>query len=634
MAPITFNNAGKAGAVNPDPNATPAPGTGTTPTTTTTTTTGETGTTDGDRSTLQAELDKIHTTMKEQSQYLSQTDMADLDKLETLVQGYLAVLDQIDAGHVPNSGTGDAGVPGNAVDSANFTTGWNGPAQIQKGDGTYDNIILPENTEGVVDANGKQVSNGILLKLDGDFGGGKKAVSVTGKNLGNDIVVTIEFDDGTHETDLLKGMVTMSTPLIIAGDHTTDGFTVNFSQVKRVGNNDPKKPDLIILGGSGKDTLIGSQGNNQIIANGGDDFLQGGLSGSVSTLDGGDGDDTIKSYSDLDTITGGAGHDIVTKTGDNKGASQYEEISDIQTTALDGDSYFTGKGWSGTAKADGSELVVSQTNPPAADGGEINLTVPNGYMAYGKADGPDLVVTMQSINEDGTIDADGTKVVRLKGVLSTSSQAKINITSDSDTEHPGVIDFGGVNTQFNKVTIKKGLGSDVIIAPKTALDGYGVSAKDIGVATIDPSTASKIEASMVDAITKGPDYKPWASKPTVSGSDITFTPNKDQTDFDITPLPDGYQGGVIQKSADGKEYTITMFIKATGSTTTDSLVIHVMITGGNPQNVTVSNATLPSAAEAVKLLGSDGDDVGGIFVGSKDSTDTSKAATDKNKFIG
>lgn len=574
---------------------------------------------------VQNRIDQIHTTEKEQSAYLSSDDIAELEKMETLLQGSLALLEQFEkTGGMMPATTDIAKEDGVQLSSAAMKVGWNGGYQSETTNPKYDEVIMPYNQ-------GTDVKNGLIFKMDDSM------ESVKGKNVGTDIAVTVTYKDGSEKKYLLKGMVTNPTPLIIAADQTTVGVTVDFSQVKRVSGNDPKKVDLTILGGSGDDILIGSQGNDQIYGNDGADVIYG--MGGINTIDGGAGTDELHSVNKFDAISGGGGYDkvIATEKDAANAATFTEETEFTKTTPVDKDENFTGSGWVAEPNEDKGELIITKT-ADAKDGGTITLTVPDGVMVYSKEDGTDLVLTYQPIGDDGI--PGNPQVVRIKDVLNSKSNAKITITSKSQ-DNPSIIDLGSVNTQYNQITLTKGQGDDVIIAPKTAFDLYDISAADIGTTSIAPAAAKKINDEMEKnsdthwiAYDNGDSTKKfsgWAAgkKPKVeSNGDITMWAPEGQKTMDLqAPDVEGYTflSSVAQESADKSETTLTLFMQKDGSDQIERLVIHVKKTGGNPETLTVGGDVPQDASIITKLVANVGDSGGGIFVADESTSDKSKA---------
>lgn len=575
---------------------------------------------------VQDRISQIHATQLEQSAYLSSDDIAELQKMENLLLGSLSLLEQFEkTGAMMPATTGIDTAGGPQLSSANMKVGWNGGYQSDTSDPNYDEVIKPFNQ-------GTDVKNGLIFKMDDSM------ASVKAKNIGTDIEVTVTYKDpkALSKTYLLKGMVTNPTPLVVAADQTSTGVTVDFSQVKRVGGN------ITILGGSGDDTLIGSQGNDQIYGNAGLDTIYG--LGGLNTLNGGAGSDEIYSVKKSDTVSGGEDYDILHAAEKDaaKAAKFIEETPDAETESKPVDeANFDSPDKSWKAEAKNGVLLVSKA-PDTKGGGAINLQVPDGVMVYSKADGEDLVLTYQPIGDDGI---PGTpQLVKIIGVLNSKSTTKITITSNSSTYHPSIIDLGDVNTSFNQVTLVKGQGDDVIIASKTAMDGYGIKADSIGKGSFDSATTEKINKAMEKDskhhwatgdngdILK--DFPGWKSDPKLGSGEITLWPKDNQEVLSLlAPDVEGYTflTSVAQESADKSETTLTLFMQKDGSKQVERLVLHIKKAGNNPKTITVGGATPHNADVFTKFIADEGDTGGGIFVGSKSSTDKSKAG--KNKVI-
>jgi Ca2+-binding RTX toxin-like protein len=86
-----------------------------------------------------------------------------------------------------------------------------------------------------------------------------------------------------------------------------------------------------IAGGNGNDILHGQLGNDIIFANQGDDMLYGGLGADL--LNGGAGHDHIYGGDGADFITGDAGNDVIT-AGTDAGSFSFTDFTTIDTIAV------------------------------------------------------------------------------------------------------------------------------------------------------------------------------------------------------------------------------------------------------------------------------------------------------------
>lgn len=603
----------------------------------------DTKTTDQLRQEIQDRLNQIQATEKEQSGFLSDTETAKLDYLQQQLEGALVMLDVYDktGGYIPDDATSPTDTTDLLAKMATLKTGWNGA-----GSEPHDGIISPENTTGQLDENGNPIVGGLVLKMDDTM------ESVVGKNVGNDIEVTITYRDPDRapETYLLTGMVKNTIPLIIAGDSTTKGITVNMAEVKRIGNKDPSKKDIIIFGGIGDDTLIGSQGADEIHAGAGADVVYGlgaaGVAGVQDVLKGDAGDDTITGGAGKATITGDLGSDTIYTAGSDNIAVDPEQTDSIKTIAFAKTNFLSKDGsWNAQAvKTSGGSEELQITNVDGKGGGELQLTIPDGYLAYAKQDGKDLVLTLQHIGPDGMPD-DTTETVRIEGILDSQSHAHLTIVSDSQPDHPNMIDLSGVNTQFNQITLQKGQGNDVIVAPHTALGilkDAGIKSTDFGKPAMSDTDTKAIYDKMKEAFTSDlaqaktsgdkDGFLDWAKEPEVSNGVITLKPKAEQKTLEIpTPTLKGYTyyTSVAQPDKDGKGTTITCFLKSDDGSSMKRVVIHVM---GNPDTLTIkiNGSEPPNGALAVQFLAAAGNDSGGgTFVGDSSESDSSGVGGNK-----
>jgi hypothetical protein len=269
----------------------------------------------------------------------------------------------------------------------------------------------------------------------------------------------------------------------------------------------------------------------------------------------------------------------------------------------------------------------------------IHLKVPDGYMAFSKPQGDDLVMTLQQMNADGT--PGETAVVRLKGVLAPHNQTRIDIESGSVTS-ASVIDMGGVNIGFNIVSLKKGKADDVIIAPGNALDSMKLKMDDLGHPTIGPAQADTINKKMTSKDKDGTQNSWISSESNKDGKPLTTVKSVVNPDGSISlelkgkvesgvdlKTPEGYMDGISQQGKD--EIIVTLFKRNPDGTIAERMVLRVKQSGGKPSSVTVNGSGIPTAAMAVKLIGQGKKDSGGVFVGSSYSSDKSEAG--KNEVI-
>ncbi len=106
------------------------------------------------------------------------------------------------------------------------------------------------------------------------------------------------------------------------------------------------RPDLLV-GTTGADTIRTGDGNDIILAKGGDDKLDGGAGDDV--IDGGDGNDILTDTSGANTFKGGAGNDMISGCGTFQGGTGDDVIN--SSYYYSGDTYVFNLG-------DGKDIIA------------------------------------------------------------------------------------------------------------------------------------------------------------------------------------------------------------------------------------------------------------------------------------
>ena len=124
-----------------------------------------------------------------------------------------------------------------------------------------------------------------------------------------------------------------------------------------------------ILGGSGNDSLGGTDSFNRILGRGGNDYVSG--YGNLDTIDGGDGDDSLEGGLGEDLLFGGAGND---KLGDNEQILLLSGLQDGASDSLFGDagddSLYASLGDDSLDGGTGADLLIGGAGSDTAVGGE------------------------------------------------------------------------------------------------------------------------------------------------------------------------------------------------------------------------------------------------------------------------
>lgn len=549
----------------------------------------------------QDKLNQLQNLQQNQGGYLSDADHAEIAKMQALLQGSIVLLEQVQSGAFPAPGSAAVVDPATALTSQNLKVGFNGAFENKN------NVITVEN-------NGPGTKGALVFKADDSMS------SITGKNSGKDLVITVVYTDKHTEKFLIKNGATSNTTLIFAADTTTKGIVMDFTKVKRIHKD---APGVTLIGGSGNDTLIGSQGDDTIIGNEGIDKLYG--LGGNDTIKGLGGSDTIDGGTGTNAIDAGSGNDSVSKLpGSQDFVTGEENNVTTKTTKLPQANWPSKSGgWDSALNSDG-ELVLSKNASNSKN--EINFTIPAGYtMAYASKEGNDLILNLSSDTIPPT-----TATIRIKGMLDPNNFTKLSLKG---SKNGTMIDFGGVNTQFNQISLTKAGADDILIAPTNALDDFKIKLDEIGKSTLTSFEVDKIRKAM--EIEKKDDQnnptgvtKHWGDvdKSELSGNVITLTPKKDQTTVDLN-LPTGYQTAIIQKDKKTGDYMLTMVKKEvdasgqpTGKSTT--LLVRIKVQDGNPKTVTVNGMPPPTLDIATALSGSA---KAGLMVGSQYSTQFSES---------
>jgi len=189
---------------------------------------------------------------------------------------------------------------------------------------------------------------------------------------------------------------------------------------------------VVILGGSGNDTLTGTSGADYIDANNrpgnltvadtdtlngaggndilfgrfGNDTLNGGTGEDV--LDGGDGNDVVNGGDDNDTLNGGAGDDLLTGGG---GDDSIDGGSGLDTAVVGPDATYTanGTGWVVSTASTGSDTLTNVEIVDSGAGPVVLLVGSGGFATIQEAvdaadDGDTIIVADGTYVEQVTVD--------------------------------------------------------------------------------------------------------------------------------------------------------------------------------------------------------------------------------------
>jgi Ca2+-binding RTX toxin-like protein len=472
---------------------------------------------------------------------------------------------------------------------------------------------------------------------------------VTGKTVGEDIWITVDYENKESETWVLKGLATRpDVQIYISAEGCTESIHMDFSQAIRInvdsdGNATTNTfTSFFLIGGKGDDIIIGSQSIDTIVGWEGADFLSG-LGGGdfiygdgvykpsptspyiMSINDDTGGDDTIDGGDGHDTISAGGGIDTVARDIRQPGGSDslmeeeyYLDFKDqVNLDDFSLSAHLNLEGWEADTNAETGEIVLTKIHGDPDN--EVHIQAPGGYtMAYSEDAGQDIVITFAKMDEDG----ETTYLrVRIKGALAGDNQTFIEVKANDEST---IMDFSRLVAEGNIIKLTGKEGDDTLIAPITNLSSFGIDASELD----DPSKVVDLNAIMENTtfVDEETDEFNWGghtwddAKVDPSGDHIVLTPVEGEEgialsfvipgDFDpdkVYYLDEGYDRWlyIIDKHDDGSFDMIK--IKIVGGAV-DGVIESVMATGEEG-----GKATLEPLGH-VLLEGADGDD---LIVGSR-----------------
>ncbi len=225
---------------------------------------------------------------------------------------------------------------------------------------------------GVAQTGFATISASTLTTLNVFTGSGDNSIDLTGLDAGGFTSLGTIVVDGGDGDDLIIGSNTFAESLLggdgadtilgQGGDDTIDSGDGNDSILGGTGAD-------IIIGDDGQDTIDGGSGNDTIDAGDGQDSVTGGddadsIDGGngADTIDGGAGDDTINGQSGRDSILGGFGNDNIL------GGSENDTVD-----GGEGDDSVNGQGGRDSIRGGaGNDTLVGDLGNDTIDGGSGN----------------------------------------------------------------------------------------------------------------------------------------------------------------------------------------------------------------------------------------------------------------------
>lgn len=458
---------------------------------------------------LKAALNQIDYADK-YDQYLSVGEKAQLEKYRALLMADVEALNYF-------LQTGDwmgpvlpanAGIAQQFFDINSVGTGWymsdqnknimqpsvtpDGDEEIVPSDSQYMGTVNIEKTA-MTDANGNIIPTLLWFVM----GPGMKGIE--GETIGKDLVITITYkEDGHKESYVIKnGAIRADIQVGVNALKVDDGIFTDFSKMLTINPDTGEKRGVYVIGsrfddritgGFGIDNLNGGGGNDRIEGLGESDLIFGHANSdvlsqySVDTL-GLDGDDEIYDVFGTDIIDGGPGAKDSAYIGntteisgqtwnvENEGELFTESGSEAKNL-LNG--WLDTDGWS-ELEYDSSKGEYYISKKDTSDN-KINIDLSGteeGYMISATRDEADIIYTFVRPGAPGSVP----EYIKLR------VKNYFNQTNTKTTIKNSFIDMSNddINVGTNPVElIGTASAGDILLAPLTFLDEYGMNQSEIG----------------------------------------------------------------------------------------------------------------------------------------------------------
>jgi Ca2+-binding RTX toxin-like protein len=419
-------------------------------------------------------------------------------------------------------------------------------------------------------------------------------VGITAESRGRDIIVTVEYEDGTKKSWVVKEGTVRPEPIIISARGLTHGVTMDFSRVMRASTGEypgypyGQRSGFYIHGTDYKDTIIGTQSDDAIVAYAGNDTIDA-MAGNDTVYGdeyyqtsgdqtmGYGGDDTIKGGAGDDILYGGGGLDTSFKSDKGEAVAETEGwVNDVTDAANipPSDDWFDSPGddWVVTDEVEDGMVVIENQSGEA---GSMTLTMPDGYnMAYAEMDGDgNLVITF--VGDEGTF-----KVMIEDFFSKFQNDDVVRLVFEGGSEND-IIDFSRVEITNQTISIYGEGGDDLIMGAENALLSDGVDMENL--LESQRNSNGELEGYVEEGIFASDDYADgdntsadgYHSEAKDGYIEITADPNDPDGPAEKLNInaPDGYDHGYITTDAAGNTYVI--LVKQTESGKAETIVIKV-----------------------------------------------------------
>lgn len=419
-------------------------------------------------------------------------------------------------------------------------------------------------------------------------------VGLTAESRGRDIIVTVEYEDGTKKSWVIKEGAVRPEPLVFSARGLSHEVTIDLRHLARMSTGEyPGYPygarsgvyvhltdfDDTCYGSMSDDVIIGYAGNDTIDAMAGNDTVYGDeyyQTAGDMTMEYG-GDDKIKGGAGEDIIYGGGGIDTSFKSDKGEAVAETEGwVNDVTDAANipPSDDWFDSPGddWVVTDEIEDGMVVVQNESGEA---GTMTLTMPDGYnMAYAEMDGDgNLIITF--VGDEGTFKV---MIEDFFGTFQNDDVVKLIFEGSSEND---IIDFSRVEITNQAISIYGEGGDDLIMGAQNALLSDGVDMEDL--LESQRNSNSELEGYVEEGIFASDDYadddntRADGYQATAKDGYIEITADPNDPDGPAEKLninaPDGYDHGYITTDAAGNVYVV--LVKQTESGKAETIVIRI-----------------------------------------------------------
>jgi hypothetical protein len=539
---------------------------------------------------IKAALAEIEQFREENGEFLSEANAAEMDRIETMLKAESAA---IDAYGVAGPGTGGASPASATWDLPDkLDPLWNGV--------NADSIVQIENDASKLSSDPEaygEYQGTIEIPNSGDptrptlfgFQMTDDMNAAFAESRGKDIVFTVEYENGSRKSWVIKDGVTRAEPMCISAVGLSHGVTIDATKLFR------QNGSSVIWGTEFNDSIKGSQGADTIVGLAGDDEIYGGAGNDQIW-----GDEKYQyagqfdpSYGGKDIISGGAGDDIIyggagtdTTFASDSGESVAETEAvenDIASAPPDPSEWCNSDTWQ---VSDIENDVVTFTNESEnGSGGNIDISMagmPGYTMAFGEAtsDGS-LLVTF--VGDGGSFKAKFEDFFADYMPDSKNAADCIVSLTINGSDANDIMNFDAVETTSQVINLLGGAGDDIVLGAHNKLVKDGLSSdpekliqsKKNGNAALNTYLNGGIFTEDAEhQYDDDADLTKWCGfEASVNGDkqiEITGDDSYEGERAEVLTLkaPEGYDHGYITNDEDGNTYVILVKPSASGSAET------------------------------------------------------------------